>query len=193
MKIILATTSPYRQEAFKSLNLDFTSEGSDVEEYFDGRPENPEDLVKELSRLKAEAVKGNHNEGIIIGFDSVGYFKEEVLEKPRSRKKAYDRLKALSGNNHQFYTGIFMINLGSGKTLSRAVKTEVHMRALGDKEINKYLDEDLNFRTYALGYDPLGNYSSSFVKRIEGSYNNLMRGIPLEEIVEMLHEIGFSW
>nr|MBA4405349.1 septum formation protein Maf [Nanoarchaeum sp.] len=193
MKIILATTSSYRQEAFKSLNLDFTSEGSDVEEYFDGRPESPEDLVKELSKLKAEAVREKHTQGIVIGFDSVGYFKEEVLEKPKSRKEAYDRLKALSGNNHQFYTGIFMINLGSGKTLSRAVKTEVHMRALGDKEINKYLDEDLNFRTYALGYDPLGNYSSSFVKRIEGSYNNLIRGIPLEEIVEMLHEIGFSW
>ncbi len=192
MKIILATTSPYRQEAFKSLNLDFEAEGSNVEEYFDGRPENPEDLVKELSRLKAEAVKGKHDEGVVIGFDSVGCFNEEILEKPKSRQEAYDRLKALSNNNHQFYTGIFMIELGSGKTISRAVKTDVHMRKLEDKEINKYLDEDPNFQTYALGYDPLGNYSSSFVKRIEGSYNNLIRGIPLEEIVEMLHEIGFS-
>jgi septum formation protein len=191
MKIILATTSPYRQEAFKSLNIDFVSEGSNVEEYFNKRPENPEDLVRELSKLKAEAVKKNHKEGIIIGFDSVGFFNGKILEKPKSKEEAYNRLKSLSGNNHQFYTGIFMIKSKNGRRLSNVVKTEIYMRKLDDKEINKYLNEDPNFCTYALGYDPLGNYSSSFVKKIYGSYNNLIRGIPLEETVEMLYELGF--
>ena len=53
MKIILGTTSPYRIEAFKFLEIDFTAEGSKVDESQVDR-NNPEELVKELSKLKAE-------------------------------------------------------------------------------------------------------------------------------------------
>jgi len=190
-KIILATTSPYRREIFGYLGIDFEAEGSKVDESQIER-NNPEELVKQLSKLKAEAVAKNHPNAIVIGMDSVTYFNGQILEKPKSKEEALQRLKNLSGNNHQFYTGIYMINTALNKVLSRVVKTEVFMRNLSDKEINKYLDEDPHFNTYALGYDPIKHCSASFVKRIEGSYYNLLGGIPLEVIVEMLSEIGYS-
>lgn len=192
-KIILATSSPYRKEAFKFLDLDFTSKGSDVDEHFDGRPDSPEELVLFLAKLKAESVAKNYTEGILIGFDSVGWFNNTILEKSKSREETFDRLKALSGNKHQFYTGIHMINLSKNKTLSKVVRTYIFMRELTDLEINKYIDQDPRFKTYALSYDPLENYSSTFIRKIEGSYNNITRGIPLETIVEMLKEIGYKF
>jgi len=76
MKIILATTSPYRIEAFKFLEIDFTAEGSKVDESQVER-NNPEDLVRELSKLKAEAVAKNHKDAIVIGMDSAGYFNDQ--------------------------------------------------------------------------------------------------------------------
>lgn len=191
-QIILATTSPYRQEAFRMLEIDFLAEGSNVDEKFDGRPDSPEDLVKHLAKLKAENVAERHKEGIVIGFDSVGWFNGEILEKPASREEATQRLKTLSGNTHEFFTGIHIINLDSGQVLSEVVKTIVHFRELTESEINKYLDQDSRYNTYALGYDPLGNYSSTFAKNIEGSYNNFLRGIPLESIVEMLKTVGYE-
>ncbi len=190
-KIILGTTSPYRRETFGYLGIPFEVEGSNVDESQLER-NNPEELIKELSKLKAEAVAKNHSDAIIIGMDSVTYFNGQILEKPKSKEEDFQRLKALSGNNHQFYTGIHMINIISGKVLSKIVKTNVFMRELSDKEINKYLDEDPNFNTYALGYDPVKHISSSFVKKIEGSYYNLLGGIPLETIIEMLREIGYK-
>lgn len=189
-KVILATSSPYRQEAFGFLGIDFETEGSNVDELQVDRT-NPEELVKQLSQLKAEAVAKNHRDTVVIGMDSVGYFDGQILEKPKSKEEAYNRLKFLSGKNHQFYTGICMVNTGLNKTLSRIIKTEVFMRNLSDEEINKYLNEDPHYNTYALGYDPLGHSSSSFIQRIEGSYNNLLRGIPLEVIMKMLGEVGF--
>ena len=81
--LILATTSPYRLEIFKKLGLHFTSEGSNVDEYTADRPSNPEDLTKYLAKLKAESVAENYQTGIVIGFDSVGLFNGEILEKPR--------------------------------------------------------------------------------------------------------------
>ncbi len=192
-KIILATASPYRQEAFKLLGLNFVAEESGVKEDFEGRPGKPEPLVKHLAKLKAEAVAQNHSQGIVIGFDSVGWFQGKILEKPNSKKEAFQRLKSLSGKKHQFYTGIYMINLATRRRLTRVVKTDIWMRKLSDAEINKYLNQDPNYKTYALGYDPLGHYSSSFVRRIKGSYNNLLRGIPLEVVVEMLKDLGYKF
>ncbi len=188
VKIILATTSPYRIEAFKFLGIDFEAEGSKVDESQVERT-NPEELVKNLSKLKAEAVAKNHSDAIIIGMDSVGCFNDKILEKPKSKEESFQRLKTLSGNNFQFYTGIHIANTTLNKTLSKVVKTDILMRELADSEINKYLEQDPNFNTYALGFDPLGHYSSAFIQKIEGSYNNILRGIPLEVIVKMLNEI----
>lgn len=190
-KIILATISPYRREVFGYLGIPFEAEGSNVDESKVGR-NNPEELVRQLSKLKSEAVAKNYSDAIVIGMDSVTYFNGKILEKPKSRDEDFQRLKALSGNNHQFYTGVYMVNTATNKILSRVVITDVFMRELSEEEINKYLNEDPHFNTYALGYDPVKHISSSFVKRIEGSYYNLLGGIPLETIVEMLKEIGYK-
>jgi len=190
-KLILATTSPYRREAFAFLGFDFEAEGSKVDESQIDRNE-PEELVKQLSKLKAEAVAKNHPDSVVIGMDSVGYFNGKILEKPKSKEDAVNRLKDLSGCNHQFYTGIHIINTASNEAVSKVVKTEVFVRELSAGEIDKYLKEDPYYNTYALGYDPLGHSSSAFIKKIEGSYNNLLRGIPLEVIPEMLSEVGYK-
>lgn len=192
MKIILATASPYRKRAFASLGIGFEAEASNVEENFEGRPESPEELVLALARKKAEAVAKNHKEGIVIGFDSVGLFEKAVLEKPESEKELFERLKDLSGKSHEFITGVHMINISLKETLSKVVKTRAFFRVLKDDEIRKYIREDPDYGTFAVGYDPWNHISSSFVRKIEGSYHSLISGVPLEVIVEMLYEIGYE-
>jgi septum formation protein len=192
-KIILATGSPYRIEAFKFLGIDFTAEVSKVDESQLAR-DNPEELVSQLAKLKAEAVaqKYYNTDTIVIGMDSVGFFQGKILEKPRSQEEGFLRLEMLSGNNYHFYTGIFMLNTADNQTLLEIAKTEVWVRKLSEIEINKYLDQDPNFNTYALGYDPLGHFSSTFNVKIEGSYNNALRGIPLEVVIKMLYKLGYK-
>lgn len=190
-KIILATTSPYRREAFGYLGIGFEAIGSGVDESQVERA-TPEELVRKLSKLKAEAVAKNHHEAIVIGMDSVGYFDGQILEKPKSKEEAFNRLRELSGNKYDFYTGIHMINTFTKKEVVKIVKSEVFIRELSDSEINKYLGQDPNYNTYAHGYDPLKNISSSFISKLNGSYNNVLRGIPLEVLPEMLSEAGYN-
>jgi septum formation protein len=188
-KIILASTSPYRKEALRMLGVDFKVAVSDIDENFFGRPSDPLKLVRILARKKAQAVAKNYSKEIVIGLDSVGWFSNSILEKPRTKEEAYGRLVSLSGNDFQFYTGICIIDTKYGKKYERQALTDVLMRKIRTYEISKYLSEDPNYKTYALGFDPLGHSSASFVKAIDGSYNNLLRGIPLETIAELLRNI----
>lgn len=188
-KIILATTSPHRIQSFAALGIEFTSEASNVDEYHENRPKDAKELVQYLAALKGEAVAENHAAGIIIGFDSVGCLGSEILEKPLSREEAFDRLQRLSGKTFYFYTGIWMKNTASGLIQQKLAETKIVMRAINDQEIRKYLHQDSKYNTYAVGFDPISHYSSTFVESIQGSYNNFLRGIPLEVIVEMLQKI----
>jgi septum formation protein len=189
-KIILATTSPYRQEAFQLAGVEFEAVGSNVEEKFEGRPNNPNELVCELAKQKALAVAEKFKEGVVVGFDSVGWFNGEILEKPQSEEEAVLRMQALSGNSFEFFTGIYLIDVVEKKITQASVVTKVNMRNITDDEIKKYLKQDDKFKTYAVGFDPLGHYSSTFAIDIVGSYNNFLRGIPTEHIIEMLKEAG---
>lgn len=191
-KIILATTSKWRIQAFEMLDLPFQAEGSNIDENFADRPKTPQELVTELAKRKAEAVAKNHKDGIIVGFDSIGWFQDKVLEKPSNKEEAAKRLTEMSGKEFQFYTGICLIDLGSNKKYQKVVTTKAFMGKLIYPEIEKYLNQDEYFTSYALGFDPLSHYSMSFIKKIEGSYNNLLRGIPIEKIVEMLKEVGIK-
>ena len=193
-EIILATKSPYRQEFFRNLGLDFAVEGSGVDERFEGRPGSPEELVKELAKRKAESIAKNHSHGIVIGFDSVGSLDGQILEKPESREEAFQRLKRLSGKTYRFVTGIHMIDAGTSRKLSKTVTTEIVAREYSDSEIIRFLDQDADgmYRTVALGYDPFGHYSASFTREIRGSHFNYLQGLPIETIVEMLKEMGYG-
>ena len=190
-KIILATTSPYRKEAFGFLGIDFETEGSKVDES-KVEMNNPKELVKQLSKLKAEAIAKNHPGAIVIGMDSVGYSNGKILEKPKSREEAFQRLKNLSGKSYEFYTGVYMVNILTRKAATKVVKSKVFMRKFSDDDIKRYLDEDPDYNKYAHGYDIKNKISSSFVSEINGSYNSALMGIPLEVLPEMLSEVGYE-
>ncbi|MFH1307679.1 MAG: Maf family protein [archaeon] len=188
-KIILATTSPYRIQACKDALIEVIPEGSEINEDFKGRPELPDDLVKELAKRKAEVVALNHNSGIIIGLDSLAYFRSQILEKPKSEQEAFDRLKSFSGNKLEFLTGVHLINKNNSPqtALSKVVHSDLYMRNLSDQEITEYLETDPRYKTLALGFCLLYHKSASFVKEIRGDYNSPLRGIPLSVIIEMIN------
>ena len=191
MDIVLATTSPYRKEAFAFLKIPFSVEGSQIdEEQF--RFNDPEEMVAELARQKATAVAAQHKEAIVIGFDSSGYFEGAILNKPKSRKEAFERLTRMSGKSYEFFTGIYMMHTETKKTLSRIVKTIAWFRNLSKKDIEVYLDEDELYKTHATGVNMLNHYSASFVSRIEGNPHSLLSGIPLDVVLEMLNEFGYN-
>jgi septum formation protein len=191
-KIILATASPYRKRAFETLGLDFEICASNINERFKNRPKDPKKLVLELAKRKCESVARKYKKGFIIGFDSIAYCNNKILEKPKDIEEAKKRILMMSGRKFNFYTGVYIKNLETGKTIKKVVETKGRMRKVSEKEIDYYHRQDKKGIGYAIGFDVKYNFASTFVKEIKGSYLNFLDGIPLEAIMEMLYKLGYK-
>jgi septum formation protein len=92
-------------------------------------------------------------------------------------------LSILSGRVHRVITGIAVLNIATGKMLTRVAVTKVWFRDLSDNEIRSYVEsgEPLD-KAGAYGIQERG---ALLVERIEGCYFNVV-GLPVSILGEML-------
>jgi len=189
MKLILASTSPYRRQLLARLQLSFETAAPDVDECaLPGEP--PAATAERLSIAKARAVAAAHPEALIIGSDQVAYHGDQRFGKPGSRDNAFAQLRQMSGKNLIFHTGLCLLNTLTGRTHLRGVPTEVRLRELSDAEIGRYLDKEdaLNCagsaRSEGLGI--------SLMEYLRGDDPNALVGLPLIALCEMLRAEGLQ-
>ena len=184
-KIILASASPRRKELMKQAGLEFDVCVSTKEEK--KGPWGPEEMVRRLSRQKAQDVAERYAEDcIVIGADTVVACDQEILGKPADDQDAFRMLHMLQGRTHEVYTGVTIVegSLDSGKTTVFAEKTEVTMYPMSDQMIWDYI------RT-GESSDKAGAYgiqgkAAVFIKSIKGDYNNVV-GLPVAAVWQYLN------
>jgi len=116
--LILASSSPRRQELIHSLGLPYIIRASDVDETVEGT-RSPEEIVEILALRKAEAVRAmlsgtEESGGVIIGSDTIVVLRGEVLGKPADEADAFRMLQALQGTVHEVYTGLACVDARGG-------------------------------------------------------------------------------
>ena len=187
--LVLASTSPFRQQILRKLNIDFIVDSPEVnEEALDN--ESPVELVKRLSKSKALAVANRHPQALIIGSDQVAVLDREILGKPHSHENAVKQLKAATGKRVKFLTGLCLYNSATQKTQVACVPFVVHFRQLNDEQIDRYLAHDQP-------YNCAGSFKSeglgiSLFEKMEGDDPNTLIGLPLIELIRMLHNEGIE-
>jgi septum formation protein len=185
-KLILASSSPRRQQLLRQIGLEFDVIPSEVDEDFiDG--ETPQDHTMRLAEVKARKVGETNPNRWVIGADTVVSIDGTILGKPATDREAYGMLTMLSGKDHLVVTGVSVYQgaKGNGKTI--AVETSVRIKTLIPGEINWYVGTREPF-------DKAGGYAiqgigAFMVQRIEGSYTNVV-GLPLCELLEVLDHLG---
>lgn len=185
-RIILASASPRRSELLRRIQLDFTIIPSNVEEVVDERLEGAE-IVKAIASQKAWDVATKLQEkALVIGADTV-VMKDGVLGKPKDKNQAFAMLKRLQGEWHEVFTGVAVIDSGTGKVSQGYEKTRVKMRSLSEDTIIRYIEtgEPMD-KAGAYG---IQGWGSLLVERIEGCYFNVV-GLPLVKLSNVLEEFG---
>lgn len=190
-QVILASGSPRRKELLEQIGVEFKIITSNKEEIITST--NPEDVVKELSAMKAEDVAaGISGPAIILGADTVVAHKGRILGKPKDREDAIRMITSFAGDDHHVYTGVCIIRKeadGSVKTISFAEGTRVTVYPMTEQEIETYVDSGEPM-------DKAGAYAiqglfAPYIKEIAGDYYNIV-GFPIAGIYQRLKAEGIQ-
>lgn len=186
MNIVLASGSPRRKELLEMLGvknmLVIPARGEEIV-----KPgAAPEDTVMSLSLAKAGEVAAlRPSDDVIIAADTIVWLDGKLLGKPKSEETAAKMLRALSGREHEVYSGVTVMR--GAEALTSYERTLVRFRRLSDREIEAYIatGEPMD-KAGAYGAQGVG---SLFVEGITGDFFNVM-GLPLCALGRMLEKMG---
>ena len=186
-KIILASSSPYRKELLKRLDITFTTISPEVNErYF--QDELISDYVLRLAKTKAESIVPKNNNSLIIAADQALQCDKKILGKPGNYNKAKEQLIFMSNRSLTFYTGLCLINTETKIIEEDVVSFRVDFRKLTESEIKNYLVKEKP-------YDCVGSFKSeklgiSLLKKMNGDDPTALIGLPLIRLCKMLRNQG---
>lgn len=193
--IVLASASPRRKELLHKLNIPVYTIPANIDEVT--TIDCPGKRVEELSIRKAEAIytriqmnaqeRQRFEESIIVGADTIVVKNAQVLGKPASPQEAIEMLTLLSGDVHEVYSGIAMIDCLTKARLTAHRRTKVTFRSLTKQQIERYVNtrEPMD-KAGAYGIQGLGAF---FVDSIEGCYFNVV-GLSLSLFGKMITKFG---
>ena len=182
-KIILASLSSRRKELLKKWGLVFDIVPSKIEETCNLK--RPSSVVKYLSYKKAELIKKNNPNYIVIGSDTIVFLNGKILGKPINKQQSISMLKELNGSTHRVYTGVSI--LSSKLNVVFYDVAVVKMKKLADDELQKFFGKHMD---KAGSYDIQDN-KDSFVKKIYGDSFTVV-GLPHIKLKEKLKLLNIS-
>jgi septum formation protein len=182
--LILASNSPRRSALLSQINLKFIALPARIKEQI-LLNEKPEDYVERIALAKGNRIAKKYPNSTVIGADTIVVLENKILGKPKTKIKAKEMLRELQGKKHKVITGISVINKSKNIELSQAIKTDVKMKALSEKEIDGYVrtKEPLD----KAGAYAIQGIGAVLIDEIKGSYTNVV-GLPLDALCELLRK-----
>lgn len=181
--MILASKSPRRKELLKQLGYDFRVETLDSNEEFN-KELSVYEAIQEVAKDKMITIHEKYYDEIVIGADTIIYFENSIIGKPKNYDDAFNTLKRLSGKKHEVISGVCVAYKNNIKQFYEV--SEVYFNKLSDEEIIAYL----NTNEYC---DKAGSYAiqgkgKKLVKELKGSYNNVV-GLPIERLKKVIENM----
>jgi len=186
-KIILASSSPRRQQILSELGLSFSIIKPDIDEHIDYYSPG---AAARLAKDKAKKVSDEVNEEcIIIASDTIVTDGKNILGKPKDKKDAERMLTLLSGRSHFVVSGICLIDKRNDECYFDEETTIVIFRKLSKKQIISYINTFEPFdKAGAYGIQGFGRL---IVEKIDGCFFNVM-GLPVGILNTFLKKAGID-
>ena len=186
-RLILASTSRYRADALRTLNLTFTAVDPQTEEQA-SEAEKPGALALRLAHSKAAAVMQNNPGCVVIGSDQVGYCNGRVLHKPGNASAAIAQLTGCSGQLATFYTAGAVHD--DTQRLAAVVPTELLFRQLSRRDIEQYVAAEPAFD--CAGGFKIEGLGISLFESVSAADPSALIGLPLIATAGFLRSLGWD-
>jgi len=184
--LILASSSPRRQELLRSAGIPFEARPPHIPE--DRLPGEPAlEYACRVAREKAQAVARECPNRYVLGADTIVTVDNEILGKPRDAEDARRMLRLLSNRGHEVTTAVCLVR-PSGAVDNRYRTTRVGFRKIEEEEIRAYVasGEPMD----KAGAYAIQSGAQRWTQAIDGEYSNVV-GLPLSLVREMLCAGGF--
>lgn len=185
--ILLASQSARRKTLLKEMGISFHTVLSSFRETH-RKHERPERTVvrnalgkASRARIPKDLLRGKRLP-LILGADTVVYFRGKALGKPPSYADAVRTLRSMAGRCHDVYTGLALMTSSMQVVKTAWCRTRVKMKKWSSKKIRDYV-----VQVHVL--DKAGSYAiqekPGIVESYRGSYSNVV-GLPKETLRKML-------
>lgn len=140
---------------------------------------DPKENALQNAIIKGKSIKIDTNG--ILACDTLVALDGVIYGKPKTKEKACEMLKKLSGKTHSVFSGVY-IKI-EDKEFTFTEESKVKFKDLSEEEITLYVEK----------FSPLdkagayGIQDNVIVESYLGSYDNIM-GLPTEKIREILRE-----
>ncbi|MDQ6993464.1 MAG: Maf family protein [Mariprofundus sp.] len=184
MRLILASSSPYRRVLLERLGLAFEQIDSQFNEAHSSTMHIAQ-LVEYNTMGKAATVLKQHPDGTIIASDQVAICDHQILEKPGNIANAEKQLALLSGKKATFLTGLCLISANSCQF--EIIPYHVYFRSLTNSEIKRYIERDKpldcagSFKSEGLGI--------TLCEKMAGDDPTALVGLPLIRLSQWLNPL----
>ncbi len=184
--LILASASPRRADILHRLGIQVEVHPTRVPEVH-APEETPSDYVLRLAADKAEA-GGRPGRWTLAG-DTVVVLDDRILEKPADAEAAVAMLMALSGRDHEVYTGL-ALRTPAGDTHARLARATVECRRFDEAFARAYVatGESLD-KAGAYGIQGKG---AALVTSVRGDFFTVM-GLSVAALMDLFDEAGYPF
>lgn len=186
-RLILASSSSYRQQLLSRLHLPFCAIAPNIDETpLSG--ETPQATAMRLAQEKALAVASKHPESLVIGSDQVATLDDLQIGKPGHHAAALAQLQRMRGRRVIFHSALCLFDGRSVRPGPQMqidnIQVEVKFRDLPDAELDAYLRIEQP-------YDCAGSAKNeglgiAILEHIQNSDPSALTGLPLIALCDML-------
>ncbi|NDG20385.1 MAG: septum formation protein Maf [Proteobacteria bacterium] len=182
---VLASASPRRIELLKNIKIfPKITYPSEINEDIISK-ENPRKYCIRIAKNKALKALEKYPEEFILSADTIVFCSNKIFLKPKDKEEAKKFLAFFSGRKHNVLTCVCLAKKNLIKV--KKVFTKITFKRLNTQEIEEYLLTN-EWKDKAGAYAIQG-YAEKFIKRINGSYSNVV-GLPLFETYNLLNSQG---
>lgn len=194
MRLILASQSSGRRALLEAAGVGFESVSPGVDEEAAKASLRADhlkarDIADALAELKALKLSGREPDALVLGCDSVVELQDgRILDKAATREEAAEHLRLLSNRRHYLHSAAVIAE--GGRPVWRVVdRTAMHVRALSEEFIQRYLDQEWEHARWCVGVYRLEGPGAQLFTRIDGSHFTVI-GLPLLQVLDYLRTRG---
>nr|WP_244907618.1 Maf family nucleotide pyrophosphatase [Nitrosomonas aestuarii] len=186
-KIVLGSSSIYRQELLRRLQVPFETASPQADESA-LLNELPEKTAQRLAEAKARSVAKTYSQALIIGSDQVAALDGIRLGKPLTHANAVKQLQLIRGREVTFFTALCLLNSYTDQLQTQMVPYHVKFRQLSDQQIENYLAKEQPY--HCAGSAKSEGLGIALIERMQGDDPNALIGLPLIALIEMFENEG---